>query len=100
MKPTFSIFAAAILLLASGGAEAARRASTLMLPHPSCYLSSTDTSYQSDRGCRHRSKLWHVARQSRIAHLRSKNNPGSALAPLPRTMASEPRTSTGTTTSP
>ena len=67
--------------------------SPLMLPHPSCHLSS-------DRGCRHRSKLWHVARQSRIAHLRSKNNPGSALAPLPRTMASEPRTSTGTTTSP
>ena len=63
MKPTFSIFVAAILLLASGGAEAARRASTLMLPHPSCHLSS-------DRGCRHRSKLWRVARQSRIAHMR------------------------------
>jgi hypothetical protein len=70
MKPTFSIFVAATLLLGSGAAEAAHRASTLMLPHPSCHLGSTDTLYQSDRGCRHRSKLWRVARQSRIAHMR------------------------------
>ena len=74
--------------------------SPLMLPHPSCHLSS-------DRGCRHRSKLWRVARQSRIAHLHpnaalpSLNNSGSAPAPLARTTASainEPSTASGTTT--
>ena len=50
MKPIFSIFVAVTLLLGSGAAEGARRTSTLMLPHLSCHLSSTDTSYQSDRG--------------------------------------------------
>ena len=75
-------------------------ASSLMVPHPSCHLSS-------DKGCRHRSKLWHVARRSKIAHLHpnaalpSLNNSSSAPAPLARTTASainEPSTASGTTT--
>jgi len=50
MKPIFSIFVAATSLLGSVAADGARRASTLMLLHLSCHLSSTDTLHQSDRG--------------------------------------------------
>ena len=50
MKPIFSIFVAATLLLGSGAGDGARRASAFMLLHLSCHLSSSDTLYQFDRG--------------------------------------------------
>jgi len=95
MNPTPSIFVAAMLLLGSSGAEAARGTSHLMLPPTSRNISTPLTPHTNPTGGAGTGQSFGALPGNpglptfdANAALPSLNNPGSALAPTPGTSGS------------